>query len=209
MNAGSVGERPGLRHAQLRRLFHLDSGARLAAPAPHKADRRSVFERIVKQVSDIKAEGRKFGREIEVYHAGPGDLPADATRGRGLPSPCQCRKRGLGRHRPDAGAQEHHAAKHASGRICGEALDEAVSGIGGYPFVGTPDKVAAEFADICHAGVRGIAVSFVNYVEEMPYFCAEVLPRLSAWGSEQISGTCGKRIIARRTGRSECSAVVE
>ena len=28
------------------------------------------------------------------------------------------------------------------------------------------------------AGVRGIAVSFVNFLEELPYFCDEVLPRL-------------------------------
>ena len=59
---------------------------------------------------------------------------------------------------------------------------QALSGIGGYPFVGTPDKIAAEFADISRAGVRGIAVSFVNYLEEAPYFCAEVLPRLARMG---------------------------
>jgi dimethylsulfone monooxygenase len=59
---------------------------------------------------------------------------------------------------------------------------QAVSGVGGFPFVGTPDKVADEFADIGRAGVRGIAVSFVNYLEEVPYFCSEVLPRLARMG---------------------------
>ena len=36
----------------------------------------------------------------------------------------------------------------------------------------------------CHsaAGARGIAISFVNYLAELPYFCAEVLPRLARIG---------------------------
>ena len=58
----------------------------------------------------------------------------------------------------------------------------ASSGIGGYPFVGTPDKIAAEFANHGRAGFRGLAVSFVNYLNDVPYFCAEVLPRLARMG---------------------------
>ena len=55
--------------------------------------------------------------------------------------------------------------------------------IGGYPFVGTPDKVASELADLsAAAGMRGIGVSFVNYLNEVPYFCDEVLPRLVRLG---------------------------
>jgi hypothetical protein len=42
--------------------------------------------------------------------------------------------------------------------------------------------VVEEFAAIGRAGVRGIAVSFVNYLSEAPYFCAEVLPRLARMG---------------------------
>jgi dimethylsulfone monooxygenase len=58
----------------------------------------------------------------------------------------------------------------------------ATNAIGGYPFVGTPDRIAQQLADISAAGVRGIAVSFVNYLAELPYFCAEVLPRLARLG---------------------------
>ena len=54
--------------------------------------------------------------------------------------------------------------------------------IGGYPFVGTPDRVADELATISKAGMRGIALSFVNYLDELPYFCDEVLPRLVRLG---------------------------
>jgi dimethylsulfone monooxygenase len=54
--------------------------------------------------------------------------------------------------------------------------------VGGYPFVGTPDKVADELDAISKAGMRGIALSFVNYLDELPYFCDEVLPRLARLG---------------------------
>ena len=58
----------------------------------------------------------------------------------------------------------------------------ASHGVGGYPFVGSPDKVADEFANLSRAGFRGLAVSFVNYLNDVPYFCAEVLPRLARMG---------------------------
>jgi alkanesulfonate monooxygenase SsuD/methylene tetrahydromethanopterin reductase-like flavin-dependent oxidoreductase (luciferase family) len=48
--------------------------------------------------------------------------------------------------------------------------------------VGDPDTVAAEFAGISSAGVRGMAMNFVNYRNELPYICEEVLPRLQRLG---------------------------
>ena len=62
----------------------------------------------------------------------------------------------------------------------------ASKAVGGYPFVGTPDRVAEELANISRAGMRGIAVSFVNYLNETPYFCDEVLPRLARLGIRQL-----------------------
>ncbi len=65
----------------------------------------------------------------------------------------------------------------------------AANAIGGYPFVGTPDKVAQELAELSMAGMRGVAVSFVNYLRELPFFCDEVLPRLARLGvREQLVG---------------------
>jgi len=48
--------------------------------------------------------------------------------------------------------------------------------------VGDPDFVAQELADLSKAGLKGIGVSFVNYGTELPYFVAEVLPRLERLG---------------------------
>jgi len=56
------------------------------------------------------------------------------------------------------------------------------NGMGGLPLVGDPDMVAQQLAQLAAAGLTGIAVSFVNYLEELPYFCAEVLPRLARLG---------------------------
>src|SRR5437762_4719522 len=56
------------------------------------------------------------------------------------------------------------------------------NGMGGLPMVGDPDTVTAQLARLADAGLAGIAVSFVNYLDELPYFCAEVLPRLARLG---------------------------
>jgi alkanesulfonate monooxygenase SsuD/methylene tetrahydromethanopterin reductase-like flavin-dependent oxidoreductase (luciferase family) len=55
-------------------------------------------------------------------------------------------------------------------------------GMGGLPLIGDPDAIAAELAAIHAAGFDGIAVSFVNYLDELPYFRDEVLPRLERLG---------------------------
>jgi dimethylsulfone monooxygenase len=59
------------------------------------------------------------------------------------------------------------------------------NGMGGVPIVGDPDRIAGEMLKIADTGARGIALSFVNYLDELPYFCAEVLPRLSRVGLRQ------------------------
>ena len=55
-------------------------------------------------------------------------------------------------------------------------------GMGGLPIVGDPDHVAAQLADLAKAGLTGIAISLVNYLDELPYFCDEVIGRLERMG---------------------------
>jgi hypothetical protein len=55
--------------------------------------------------------------------------------------------------------------------------------IGGYPFVGSPDRIADELADLSRSGVRGIAVSMINDLNELPLFRDDVLPRLERFGA--------------------------
>ena len=55
-------------------------------------------------------------------------------------------------------------------------------GMGGLPIVGDPDYVAAALADLWKAGLTGIGISLVNYLNELPYFCDEVIGRLERMG---------------------------
>jgi len=56
--------------------------------------------------------------------------------------------------------------------------NQYAQGMGGLPIVGDPDFVAKQIADLSQAGLTGIGVSLVNYAQELPFFCDEVLPRL-------------------------------
>ena len=183
MNAGQSGTGQAFAMRNCDAFFTSTSGARLAVAGTSQAvDEEQVFNRILKQVNDIKGEGRKHGRDIEVY-----------TQGQVICRPTQREAEEYHRHanvdHADWGAIDQMLAlKHITPR--NTAADEfkakrtmmASSGIGGYPFVGTPDKVAAEFALLGRAGFRGLAVSFVNYLNDVPYFCDEVLPRLARMG---------------------------
>ena len=53
---------------------------------------------------------------------------------------------------------------------------------GSYCVVGDPDAVTRELARLQAAGLDGLAVNFVDYLEELPFFTGEVLPRLERLG---------------------------
>jgi FMNH2-dependent dimethyl sulfone monooxygenase len=134
------------------------------------------------KVAEIKAQAQRLGREIEVF-----------TVGQVVCRPTQ----------KEADEYYQHAIIDNAdwGAIDGMLANKSITpatippeeyvakrryfashAVGGYPFVGTPDKVAEELAIISEAGVRGIGLSFVNYLNEVPYFCDEVLPRLQRVG---------------------------
>jgi len=148
---------------------------------------RTSIDAAVKQVAEIKRQGRQNGREIEVF-----------TVGQVICRPTQTEAEEYYRHalieNADWGAVDGMLAlKDITPRKMPiEEFEKkrqyfAGNAIGGYPYVGTPDRVAEELVNISRAGMRGIAVSFVNYVDELPYFCAEVLPRLARLGVRESS----------------------
>jgi dimethylsulfone monooxygenase len=55
-------------------------------------------------------------------------------------------------------------------------------GHGGLPVVGDPDDVAAKLIEVAKAGFAGCAVTFVDYLNEFPFFVERVLPRLERAG---------------------------
>lgn len=60
--------------------------------------------------------------------------------------------------------------------------DRFAGAYGNYLMIGDPDHVADEIRRTSEAGFRGLAVVFVNYGAEFPYFRDEVIPRLEAMG---------------------------
>jgi FMNH2-dependent dimethyl sulfone monooxygenase len=143
---------------------------------------RTSLEANARKVDEVKSEARKLGRDIEVF-----------TVGQVICRPTQQEADEYYRHamieQADWGAVEGMLALRnitpqtvSPEEYTAKRRYFAANAIGGYPFVGTPDKIADELANISRAGVRGIAISFVNYLGELPYFCDEVLPRLACMG---------------------------
>jgi FMNH2-dependent dimethyl sulfone monooxygenase len=143
---------------------------------------RTSLEGNAKQVAEIKRAAQAVGREIEVY-----------TVGQVICRPSQKEAEGYYRH----AIVENADWDAIDGMLANRSITPqtippeeyakkrqyfASNAVGGYPFVGTPDRVAEELENISKAGVRGIALSFVNYLDELPYFCDEVLPRLVRLG---------------------------
>jgi len=55
-------------------------------------------------------------------------------------------------------------------------------GAGTFPLIGTPDRIVEDLVTISNQGYQGAALSFVNYTQELPFFCEQVLPRLQQTG---------------------------
>jgi FMNH2-dependent dimethyl sulfone monooxygenase len=143
---------------------------------------RTSLEGTATRVKVVKAEARSYGQDIEVFSVG-----------QVVCRPTQREAEEYHRHanieNADWGAIERMMALRAITRDNTTAEEYAAkrhyfaaNAIGGYPFVGTPDRVADDLATVGREGLRGVAVSFVNFLDELPYFCDEVLPRLQRLG---------------------------
>ncbi|MBW0114196.1 LLM class flavin-dependent oxidoreductase [Pseudonocardia abyssalis] len=63
-----------------------------------------------------------------------------------------------------------------------ELVDRGIVGLGGPQFIGTPDQVAEQLKEIHDIGVEGVVLGMLDYLEELPYFVEQVLPRLEEMG---------------------------
>ncbi len=60
--------------------------------------------------------------------------------------------------------------------------ERLVSGTGTFPIVGDPDAVAGTFKRISDAGIDGMAIGLINFIDEIPLLRDEVLPRMARLG---------------------------
>ena len=63
--------------------------------------------------------------------------------------------------------------------------ERLVSGVGTFPIVGSLDECAETFRRMSEAGLDGMALGLVNYIDELPFLEAELLPRMERMGLRQ------------------------
>jgi len=84
-------------------------------------------------------------------------------------------------YQAESGSKSRSSEENARNRQQDPA--RTVLGYGGsFSIRGTPDRVAQEVRRLHDAGFSGLAVGFVNYLQELPYFVQEVIPRLERMG---------------------------
>jgi FMNH2-dependent dimethyl sulfone monooxygenase len=142
---------------------------------------RTSVEETAQRVAEVKAEGLALGRAISVFTVGvitcrPTMKQAEEYHHHVVVEqadwPAVDQLLAL-RNITLATVSREEFMRHRS---------QYAHGNSGVPIVGNPDHVAGQLIELSRAGLTGIAVSLVNYADELPYFRAEVLPRLERVG---------------------------
>jgi len=134
-----------------------------------------------RHVEDIRARSEKIGREVGAYtvcHVVCRDSQAEAEDYYERYAVTMADTEAVDAHMN--GKKEFSKSHDAS------AYDlyrkRFAGGAGSYPLIGTPERIVEEMVAISKQGYEGIALSFVNYLYELPYFCDRVLPLLQRAG---------------------------
>jgi len=145
-----------------------------------QASRVSVAE-TAGRVAQVKARAREHGREIGVYTVGVITCRPSMKDAEDYHHHCVFeqadwsavdRLLAMRNITPQTVSKDEFMARRA----------EFAHGNSGLPIVGDPDHVAGKLIELAEAGLTGIAVSLVNYADELPFLCDEVLPRLERAG---------------------------
>jgi alkanesulfonate monooxygenase SsuD/methylene tetrahydromethanopterin reductase-like flavin-dependent oxidoreductase (luciferase family) len=187
---GQVEGRPGPFANQRPMMMNAGSSPRGRQFATHQSDMhfdgvRSP-EASIERIADTKRAARAIQREVQVW------TPVGI-----ICRPSQQEADDYMRHlvdHADWGALGHLAELHANDarartdtegllRRSGEGpIERQVLARGSYCAVGDPDHVADELARLHTIGFDGLVLNFVHYLDELPYFAQEVLPRLERHG---------------------------
>jgi FMNH2-dependent dimethyl sulfone monooxygenase len=139
------------------------------------------FDETAQHVRNVRSLARQGGREIDVYTVGVVTCRPTAEEAENYYRHCIVDNADW-RAVDNILAMKNITAEQHGPEEFQRIRNHQANGMGGLPLVGDPDTVAREMAQLTAAGLTGIAVSFVNYLDELPYFCAEVLPRLARLG---------------------------
>ena len=135
---------------------------------------------LAKEVEAVRATALHRADEVGVYASG--HVIARATR-----KEAEDFYHYIVYEQGDWEAAEHAAVIRTKGRKTAfdamtKLKERLISGVGTYPVVGSYDDAAERFAQMSAAGLNGIALGTVNYIDDLPAFRDEVLPRLKRLG---------------------------
>jgi alkanesulfonate monooxygenase SsuD/methylene tetrahydromethanopterin reductase-like flavin-dependent oxidoreductase (luciferase family) len=145
-----------------------------------QASRVSVAE-TAERVANVKELARQHGREISVYTVGVITCRPTMQEAEEYHRHCvvdEADWRAVDRLL----AMRNITPTTVSPEEFARQRSQFAHGNSGLPIIGDPDHVARELIALSEAGLTGIAVSLVNYADELPYLCDEVLPRLARVG---------------------------
>ena len=145
------------------------------APPPGGADN---WKQVVRQ---IKSDAQRQGREIAVYTVGVVTCMTTQSDAEDYHRQCIIEQADWKAVDNILGLRGVKSEDYSNEDFQNLRIQQA-NGLGGLPLVGDPDFIAGRLEELSSAGVDGIAISFVNYLEELPYFVTEVLPRLVRLG---------------------------
>jgi len=139
------------------------------------------FEETARHISGVRVQALQAGREIDVYTVGVVTCRPTAREAEDY------YRHAVVDNADWAAVDNILAMKNVTPQMYApeefqRIRNHQANGMGGLPLVGDPDSVARDMARLAALGLKGIAVSFVNFLDELPYFCAEVLPRLTRSG---------------------------
>ncbi|MFN6979583.1 MAG: LLM class flavin-dependent oxidoreductase, partial [Gemmobacter sp.] len=134
-----------------------------------------------RHIADIRARSAAVGRDVGIYtvaHVVCRETDAEA----------EAYYRRYAVDEADHAAVDDHMAKKKefAGSHDARAFDlyrqRFAGGAGSFPLVGSPETIARDIGRIAAEGYAGAALTFVNPVDEMPFFAARVLPILREMG---------------------------
>ena len=144
------------------------------------------FEETAAHVKNVRALARQQGRELDVYTVGVVTCRPSAREAEEYWHHTIVDNADWGAVDNILAMKNVTPANHGAAEFQ-RIRDHQANGMGGLPLVGTPDHVASQMAELAATGLKGIAVSFVNYLAELPYFCDEILPRLARLGLREAA----------------------
>jgi alkanesulfonate monooxygenase SsuD/methylene tetrahydromethanopterin reductase-like flavin-dependent oxidoreductase (luciferase family) len=144
----------------------------------------STFSEIAdgaKHVADMRERSAKAGRDVGIYTVAHVVCRASQAEAEDYYD------RYAVAEADHAAVDQHMAGKKQFARSHdAEAFDRYrqrfAGGAGTYPLIGTPERIVDDLIRIAAQGYEGAALTFVNYLAELPLFTAKVLPLLREAG---------------------------